>query len=201
MHSRFIGPMVLAWLGLAAGAQAVTFGEQGTGTASTPGLNLSYATQYSCPATGTVNYLALYVSIASGQGNVAIYADSGSNTPGALMVQGTPATLVAGPNFFPIPETGVTQNVTYWLAFITSDASARIDYVTGDPILIKPNAQAAAWTTGNFDSNFLYDGSYSRTAFAFMPLKLHPRPRPPFRTRRPLRRRTPIHRPLRARRP
>jgi hypothetical protein len=114
-------------------AYAVTFGEQGTGDASEASTHSVRTVQCICPATGNINRLALYITLAVGEGRVAIYAAAGSNTPGALMTESASQMLVSGWNLFVIPDTAVTHGETYWLACMFSENAAQVAYYENDP--------------------------------------------------------------------
>jgi hypothetical protein len=157
MPHRILGLLVLIALSLAVHAQAgvVTFGEQGPypGDGSTGVAGSIYATQYQCPATGSINKFRLYIETAAGSGQVAIYAAAGANTPGALIAASSGKVLTTGWNDFDFAtDIPVTQNVTYWLAFQLS-TTAGVEYTISEPYDYKYQ-RVDSQTFGTFPQNF-----------------------------------------------
>ncbi|MEW6517729.1 MAG: T9SS type A sorting domain-containing protein [candidate division FCPU426 bacterium] len=132
------GLIMLSWP-LALAAEAVTFGEQGTGNdAIYDNLNFLTATQFTCPASGAVNRIVFYVPITAGaSGRVALYGNGGTNLPGALLAESGSQALVTGWNTFVIPDTAVTLGETYWLANQLSNAAATVGIYNNDPSIWK----------------------------------------------------------------
>jgi hypothetical protein len=123
------------WLLLGSQADAVTFGEQGTGNFQYyNNLNFLTTTQFVCPATGNVNRICFYVSDAGGgDARMAIYASGGTDVVGALLAQSVSQALVTGWNTFVIPDTAVIAGETYWLANQVSSNAVYIRLYNNDP--------------------------------------------------------------------
>jgi hypothetical protein len=131
---RVGGGMTFASLSLAMAAGAVTFGEQGTGNDAI-NLNQDFltATQFTCPASGSVNRIVFYVPITAGaSGRVALYGSGGVNLPGALLAESASQALVTGWNTFVISSTAVTGGTTYWLANQVSNNAAFLGIYNDD---------------------------------------------------------------------
>jgi len=142
----------LTLLCLPIAAQAVSFGETGTGTLTLlMSLNEAVATYFTCGATGNINRIHLYVSVpASANGRVAIYSNSGGLPSTRLAESGSQA-LVTGWNTFTVSDTSVTNSTTYWLAYQVSSNTTEVGAYND----VDPNrCQVRVWTYGSFDNPF-----------------------------------------------
>ncbi len=134
-------------------AEAVTFGETGTGDSGYyPSLDLVRATQHVCPTSGNVNRVVLYCQVGSGNGRVAIYDDGGTNRPGNLLAESVEQPLATGWNWFTISSVAVNSGSIYWLAVQADNSTVVLRAVTGDP---NPRrTRGVDWTYGNFPDPF-----------------------------------------------
>lgn len=155
MTFRGPGLALLALALTAATAEAVTFGEQGTGNYEIyDNRNFLTATQFSCPAAGAVNRIFFYVTVTGGaSGRVALYGDGGLNLPGALLAESASQPLVTGWNAFVIPETAVTSGATYWLANQLSNTITTVGLYNDDPNFFK-SRERWPYAYGSFPAPF-----------------------------------------------
>lgn len=155
MTLRGLGAAMLALAFTAAPAAAVTFGEQGTGNYEIyDNQGFLTATQFTCPATGTVNRIVLYVTVTGGaSGRVALFGDGGANLPGALLAESASQALALGWNTFAIPSTAVTSGGTYWLANQLSNTITTVAIYNDDPNFYK-SRERWPYTYGSFPNPF-----------------------------------------------
>jgi hypothetical protein len=77
---------------------------------------------FTAATSGTLQSITLFVPSPSGNGNVAIYANSGGS-PGSLLAQGTSTALSAQVTFPIGGSISIVMGTVYWLAFETQSAS------------------------------------------------------------------------------
>jgi hypothetical protein len=103
----------------AANGSTVTSGFTGTPISFDLGnQNMVSATQVtSGGSAGTLNTIKVYFQNASGNAQVALYADTGSNAPGALLATSAAQAVVEGWNTFAMPSTAISASTNYWIGF------------------------------------------------------------------------------------
>ena len=85
------------------------------------------AFQTTATATGTLGKLTLYVDASSSATRIVagVYADN-SNSPGALLAQGSISTIANGAwNDLPLPGGSVTSGVKYWIAILAPSGTLK----------------------------------------------------------------------------
>jgi len=124
---------------------------------------LAEAFQYSASAGGTANKLYIYLDGANTATKITLglYANTGSNNPGALLAQGTITSPVAGAwNFATISPTPITIGAKYWIAALSPSGSGEMfirDVANG--AIAQNSSQSnlttlpATWSTGLSWSN------------------------------------------------
>ncbi len=90
-------------------------------------VGVAEAFVYTATASGTANQLYVYLDGTStaAQVTVGLYTDSGSNNPGALLVQGTITNPVAGAwNAVAVPAASLMAGTQYWMAVLQPTGAA-----------------------------------------------------------------------------
>lgn len=151
----FLCALVIGILGLGYSAFASTLGTTSVGGSSCSASgNYLTGNQVTVGASNIdVSSLAVYFSgVTSGQYKLAIYNDTGSNVPNALIAQTSAASAVDGWNFASTTApTTLTAGTKYWIMDITDDNSPRCAYDAG-----------SFWSYSNVGS-FTLPGTYSET--------------------------------------
>jgi hypothetical protein len=92
--------------------------------------NMVSSTQVTTAASaGTLNSINVYFENANGNVQVALYADTGSDAPGALLATSGQQAAVEGWNTFAMPSTALTGTTKYWIGFNTSSSTLRYGYI------------------------------------------------------------------------
>jgi hypothetical protein len=133
------------------------------GNVDSNSAGMAEAFQYTAGASGTVTKLSVHLDATSTASRVVVglYADN-TNTPGALLAQGTITAPVAGTNEVAVPSAAVTAGRRYWIAVLQPSGSTgtiRFRDVESGGGLAKTSAQTtlsalpASWATGSTFDN------------------------------------------------
>jgi hypothetical protein len=105
--------------------------------------------QFTTPASaGTLNSISMYIVNATGTLKMGIYADNGSNAPGALLATSGEVTLSTSNSWYTIPISGsVSASTKYWVMYRLSSGSASFKLISGGGFLSswKTTSYASAW--------------------------------------------------------
>ncbi len=84
-------------------------------------------------SSGTLNTIRVFFQNPTGSAQVALYADTGSNLPGALLSTSQQQTVVEGWNTFSMPSVAISASTKYWIGFDVSDNNLRYPYFNAGP--------------------------------------------------------------------